>query len=224
MRKLRPASTICLVMSMSAGLGVGYVPFLRFGRLNLCAIREKPVAPSPQTLGDHLRLRRIGLRLTQTETARQFGVSRYGYVWWERNFRNPDPAHAKAIIAFLGYDPRPRPTAFAEFLRWARYRLGCEQAAFASELEVPLSTLRAWERRLYEPPPTRKERFEELIERLLEARASSAMQLPEALGMVAATAFDLADGDHPVIGNDTPLRPPEGQAARPRGHHDAWVR
>jgi len=124
---------------------------LAYGAVTLRKQREKPAPHNPQTLGEHIRRRRLELRLTQRAAGQVFGVSRDALAWWENGTRNPEPAHVRAILEFLGYDPRPEPSGFAEELRFTRYRLGHEQAAFATALSVPLPTLRAWECRCFEP-------------------------------------------------------------------------
>ena len=118
-------------------------------------------------MGGHLRRRRLELRLTQRAAAEKFGVTRDAYAMWEGGSRNLEPSHTRMALEFLGYDPIPRPAAFSAFVRWARYRLGLEQAEFARVIDVPLPTLRGWEGRLYEPPKARKDLLEITIQSLI---------------------------------------------------------
>ncbi len=57
------------------------------------------------TLGDHLRRRRLILRLLQRQVAEQIGVTKATVHNWETNRSNPGFREMPAIIRFLGYDP-----------------------------------------------------------------------------------------------------------------------
>ena len=70
---------------------------------------EKPSClPYPaelNTLGDHIRKRRLDLGLTQREVARKLGVTE-STIWnWEANRSSRQLRFMPKIIAFLGYDP-----------------------------------------------------------------------------------------------------------------------
>ena len=51
-----------------------------------------------------------------------------------------------AIIAFLGYNPKPKPEALPEQLVWFRKGKGWTQKDFAKALGVDQTTLARWER------------------------------------------------------------------------------
>jgi DNA-binding transcriptional regulator YiaG len=57
------------------------------------------------TLGDHLRRRRLTLRLPQEQAAKQLGVGRASLQHWEQDRQKPGAASLPAIVKFLGYNP-----------------------------------------------------------------------------------------------------------------------
>ena len=60
-----------------------------------------------ETLGDHLRRRRLTLKLIQRQVAEQIGVDKTSIHNWETNFSKPSLEYMPAIIQFLGYNPVP---------------------------------------------------------------------------------------------------------------------
>ncbi|MSU51334.1 MAG: helix-turn-helix domain-containing protein [Opitutus sp.] len=100
----------------------------------------------PRTLGDHIRRRRIDLKLLQKEVGQHMGVHCLSVWNWERNRTEPELKHQPAIIAFLGYDPLPLPTTLAERLVQHRRSRGWSQKRLAAELDVDPTTLARWER------------------------------------------------------------------------------
>jgi DNA-binding transcriptional regulator YiaG len=143
-------------MVMSAPLGVGYVPFLTNTYVTLRFERPPPDPKPLQTVGHHVRERRMALGLSQALAALRIGVSRDALARWEINPVEPNVWLMPAIIDFLGYDPQPAAKNFPELLLRNRRALGLNQPRFAAALGVPASTLHAWERGLYEPTKVRR--------------------------------------------------------------------
>jgi transcriptional regulator with XRE-family HTH domain len=99
-----------------------------------------------KTVGDHLRARRLDLKLLQKDVGQRIGGS-VSDVWnWENNRVTPAVKFIPAIIAFLGYDPIPQPAGLHERLVWFRRCQGWTQEAFAKVLGVDQTTLAKWER------------------------------------------------------------------------------
>jgi transcriptional regulator with XRE-family HTH domain len=99
-----------------------------------------------KTLGDHLRARRLDLKLLQKDVGQRIGGS-VSDVWnWENNRANPVVKFIPAIIAFLGYNPLPKPEARSEQLVWYRKGKGWTQRDFAKTLGIDPSTVAGWER------------------------------------------------------------------------------
>ena len=99
------------------------------------------------TLGDHLLCRRLVLKLLQREVAGQLGVDKTSLA----NRTKPDFAYMPAIIRFLGYNPQPPTTGWAEPLVQSRTALGLSQKEAAKRTDVDASTLARWERGEREP-------------------------------------------------------------------------
>jgi transcriptional regulator with XRE-family HTH domain len=65
------------------------------------------------TLGDHIRKRRLDLKLLQMQVAEQIGVDEATVTNWERNATIPALRFIPAIIQFLGYDPSSPAISFS---------------------------------------------------------------------------------------------------------------
>ena len=117
----------------------------------------------PKTLGDHIRRRRIDLKMLQREVGQHIGVHCLSMTNWELNRTTPELKHIPAIIAFLGYDPLPRPTTLAERLVQHRRSRGWSQKRLAAELDVDPTTLARWERGERSPIAEHGQRVERLI-------------------------------------------------------------
>jgi transcriptional regulator with XRE-family HTH domain len=98
------------------------------------------------TLGDHLLRRRLVLKLLQRQVGEQLGVDKTSVANWEANRTKPGFAYMPAIIRFLGYNPRPPSTGWAERLVQGRTALGLFQQQAAKQIGVDASTLARWER------------------------------------------------------------------------------
>ena len=121
------------------------VAFLPFTRLRFKVLKPKPVFPEPKTLGEHIRVRRLQLALTQREAAAQIGTSEPRIVSWENGHRRPVARFVPAIIRFLGYDPFPEPLTISERLVAKRRELGWSRKKAAKAWGVAESTLQGWE-------------------------------------------------------------------------------
>jgi len=110
------------------------VPFCRQTPLTLKALRQKDYPDKPQTLGEHLKKRRRELGLLQWEAAKRIGVSTGTLVNWEQGNTKPVAAQFRPVVAFLGYDPSPKPQTLAERVRAKQRRLGASFAQIARYL------------------------------------------------------------------------------------------
>jgi transcriptional regulator with XRE-family HTH domain len=104
------------------------------------------IPTQPQTVGDHIRLRRLGLKLLQRDVAEQLGVEITSIHNWEGNASIPEIRYMPAIIRFLGYNPLPETNTLAEQLVRQRTSLGLSQKESAGRIGVDPSTLAKWER------------------------------------------------------------------------------
>ncbi|HWD00430.1 MAG TPA: recombinase family protein [Candidatus Sulfopaludibacter sp.] len=114
----------------------------RFHRLN---VHNQP----PEqliTLGDHLRRRRLVLKLLQKQVAQQIGVCKSSIANWEKNRGEPEFEHVPAVIRFLGYNPLPPADGWGPRLVQGRTILGISQKESARRIGVDPGTLARWER------------------------------------------------------------------------------
>src|SRR5262249_43803977 len=98
-----------------------------------------------ETLGDHIKARRLEVGLFQRQVADELGTDETTTFRWEHNMARPQIRYFPQILKFLGYDPFPASVTLADKLRAARRRLGSTQTAFAEQLGVDPVTLRKWE-------------------------------------------------------------------------------
>lgn len=102
-------------------------------------------------LGDHIKKRRLDLGLTQREAARQIGVKKASVQRWESRKCEPTVSCFPLVLAFLGYDPRPKPSTLCEELARYRETLGLSQPAMAKRIGISSRTLWLWETGQAEP-------------------------------------------------------------------------
>ena len=129
------------------------IPALPFCHAELRASKPNPAHYPKQinTLGDHIRARRLDLKLLQKQVAAQIGVHEITISNWEGNAAVPAIRYMPAIIQFLGYDPLPPANSFPERLATARRVLGLSQRKMAEKLGVDPATLLGWEAGQHEP-------------------------------------------------------------------------
>ncbi len=128
--------------------------------LPFCSLTLKSTKPLPaqypkelNTLGDHLRKRRLDLGLLQREVAEQIGVDESTITNWERQRTLPEIRHMPEIIQFLGYVPLFPARSFRERLVAFRTVLGLSQRRMALLFGVDPSTLAGWELGKHWPAP-----------------------------------------------------------------------
>jgi transcriptional regulator with XRE-family HTH domain len=112
-----------------------------------CAYYPKQI----NSLGDHIRARRLDLKLLQGQVAEEVGVHEMTITGWESNATVPEVRYMPAIIRFLGYNPLPPANSLPERLAAARRRLGLSQRKMAAKLGVDPSTLMGWEAGRHQP-------------------------------------------------------------------------
>jgi len=97
-------------------------------------------------LGDHLRKKRLDLKLLQKDVAKMLGVDTDTVTYWEINRTEPSPASVPKIISFLGYVPLSILPEDSR-KRFVAYRklAGLSQDGLAVKLGIDPGTLRRWE-------------------------------------------------------------------------------
>ena len=103
------------------------------------------------TLGDHIRSRRLDLGLFQSTVAEQIGVDTMTIHNWEGNKSSPAIRYIPAIVGLLGYSPFPPARTLPGQLARVRKMLGMTQRNLAEALGVDPGTLQGWEAGQHEP-------------------------------------------------------------------------
>ncbi len=99
----------------------------------------------PKTLGDHVRKRRLDLGLLQRQVARKVGAHLATITNWETGKTEPELKFLPAVIAFLGFDPRPEGRTFGERLYRTRTARGMSHRVLARLVGANESTVWKWE-------------------------------------------------------------------------------
>jgi len=138
---------------------------LPFCHAELRAPKPKPSAypKTINTLGDHIRTRRLDLGLLQQEVGGRIGVDGSTITNWEHNATVPVIRYIPAIIQFLGYDPFPPTNSFTERLIVTRKALGLSQQKMAVKLGVDPATLQGWETGQHRPSPKSMARITKIL-------------------------------------------------------------
>ena len=131
--------------------------------------RSFPVSKQPQTIGEHLRKKRLDLGLRQSQVAQKLRVSHRTLSLWECDRVYPTWDYHQRIIDYLDYDPFPdlghkdpysnetgvvaslSPSALCQSLRMRRLELKLTREQCAKMLHVCPKTLRSWETGSREP-------------------------------------------------------------------------
>lgn len=79
------------------------VAFLQYIPVRLKGLKSKETDFEPQTLGEHLKKRRLILKLYQREVAERLGVDEFTVLNWEtEQSKGPHISVIPAILAFSG--------------------------------------------------------------------------------------------------------------------------
>ena len=97
-------------------------------------------------MGEHVRKRRLELKLTQKEVAVELGVNPWTILNWEKGHTKPPIAVIPAITEFLGYDPFPQPKNLPQHLLAKRRAMGWSIKQAARALGVDPASWGNWER------------------------------------------------------------------------------
>ena len=120
-------------------------------RLTLKADRPKPYPKEINTLGDHLKKKRLDLGLFRKEATHIIGVNTTTVRNWEITRFAPKIRYIPHIIKFLGYCPYKPIRSFPEWLKMCRNVAGLSQKKLAKLLRVDESTVAGWEQGKHRP-------------------------------------------------------------------------
>jgi DNA-binding XRE family transcriptional regulator len=110
---------------------------LQFVPATLKALKPKETDFEPPTLGEHIRKRRLELRLTQKQAAGRAGVNPWTVLNWEKGHTEPRIVSMPDIIRFSGYDFFPAPKNIPDRLFANRRSMGWSIKEAARGLRMP---------------------------------------------------------------------------------------
>jgi len=121
---------------------------LGFWNLSL-KTKTRPFSAHCQTVGEHLKRKRLQLGLLQKDVARIIKVSEDSVTYWENARSEPQIRYFPNIIKFLGYSPfQFDTTVFGEVIRKFRTENGLSYKQVGKLLGIDGSTIAAWEKKL----------------------------------------------------------------------------
>lgn len=123
----------------------------------------------PETLGDHLRKRRLDLGLSQRALAQRLGVDEKTVQTWERNEVRPSRTLAREVRHFLGLPIPAHSTPLAERLMTFRRSQKLTHEAVAGLLGVHRRTVIRWETGNGNPTPRLLSRVEAILVGLMRS-------------------------------------------------------
>ncbi len=134
--------------------------------LPFCHVSIKTERPLPKsyprelkTAGDHIRKKRLDLKLCQHEVVWLIGVDKTTVFNWERNYSSPELKYMPKVIEFLGYVPFEEPKTLGEKIVYYRWLSGMTQKELARKLGVDPTTLACWESGEKEPRSVYRKRL-----------------------------------------------------------------
>jgi transcriptional regulator with XRE-family HTH domain len=119
---------------------------------------------NPRVIGEHIKKRRLELKLLQSEVAKILDVCEDTMTGWENSRSRPLVYHYPKIIQFLGYNPFPSDTStLGGRIKQYRTEKGITQEALGRLLLVNESTIFHWEKNIHLPSPTKLKSLENLL-------------------------------------------------------------
>jgi site-specific DNA recombinase len=119
---------------------------------------------NPVTIGEHIRKKRMELRLFQKDVAKVIGVSTDCITFWENGRSIPQIHFMPKIISFLGYNPQQIVgDNLGSKIKGYRLKKGLSHHGLGSILGVDASTVGSWERDEFVPKQRTLNNLHELL-------------------------------------------------------------
>ena len=119
---------------------------------------------NPTVIGQHIKKRRLELKLKQADVAKIFDVCEDSITGWETQRNLPQIQYYPKLIEFLGYNPFPVDTdTLGGRIKKYRIEHGLSQEDLADKIGVNESTIFSWEKGNHAPLPSKKKLLEELL-------------------------------------------------------------
>ena len=119
---------------------------------------------NPQLIGEHIKNRRMQLKLFQSDVAKIFDVCEDSITGWETGRSVPQIQYYPKLIEFLGYNPFPFETeTLGGKIKKYRIEHGLSHKKFGEKIGVDASTVGSWEENEHAPNRGKKKILEELF-------------------------------------------------------------
>jgi DNA-binding transcriptional regulator YiaG len=123
------------------------------------------------TIGDHIRKKRLDMKLKQSDVAEIIGVTEETICNWEKHRFTPDSWRMPKIFEFLGYVPDTLAksisgTSLGEKIIAYREIVGMTQSSLARQLGVAPGTVSRWEKNMAMPSKCFQKALDLLLEQL----------------------------------------------------------
>jgi len=130
-------------------------------------LQNKAYPKTLKTIVDHLRKRRLDLKLFQKDVAKAIGVDTLTICNWEKNRTSTRLYLLPKIIEFLGYNPlQSNAITLGEKIKQYRIQKGLSLRKLAKGLRIDPGTLAKWEKGMREPQRMLKERLNLFLKKL----------------------------------------------------------
>lgn len=117
----------------------------------------------PQTVGNHLRNKRLILQLEQTQVAELLGLNYRTYASWEIRGVKPDWKYFPKIIQFLGYNPFQPDTTISGKVKMCCILKGVSKLELSHLLGLDVRRLKDWEDGISKPKPEVQKRLRQIL-------------------------------------------------------------
>jgi len=119
---------------------------------------------NPVSIGEHIKKKRMDLKLFQSDLAKIFNISTDCVTYWENNRSTPQIIFYPKIIEFLGYCPLSfDETTLSGRIKAYRYCNGITTKMIGNLLDVDPSTITEWENGKRNPAPKYLLKLETLL-------------------------------------------------------------
>ena len=140
------------------------IPALAFFGIELKTVRPSQSIENPQVIGEHIKNRRLQLKLTQADVAKVFEICEDSITGWENGRSEPQIQFYPKIIKFLGYNPFPvNIETLAGRIKNYRITQGLSHKKFGQKIGVDASTISTWEEGKHKPTSKMTKILEEII-------------------------------------------------------------
>ncbi len=127
----------------------------------------------PQTIGNHIRNKRLRLKLEQKDLARLLGIKYRTVASWEIRGVVPHWEHFPKIIQFLGYNPLPMDNiTIPGKTKLCCVLKGLSKLQLSRQLSIDARRLKDWEDGKGEPEQGVKDKLEQMLSELAPSKCN----------------------------------------------------